>query len=154
MVWCSSRTYIYLHKHMKSIVDNSSSFSQPMSSCVWLSVFYYSKIVPNQRPFFIWMRRNIKLVFYSCLTVDRLFILLDACAMTYEITQARLGLSLFSNTSTDDGATLAYLRGHMKSMEGSSSFSSPLHQSQMRFTIMGLIHTLNYFLYALWGTKS
>ena len=152
-----------------------------MSSCVWLSIFYYTKIVLNQRPFFIWMRRNIKLVLYSCLLVDRLFLLLDACAATYEITQARLGLSLFSNTSTYDGtmevylsvfrhihplhmflfivmmaassgATLVYLRGHMKSMEGTSSFSSPLHKSQMRVTIMSLIHTLLYFLYALWVT--
>ncbi|CAB1346971.1 unnamed protein product [Coregonus sp. 'balchen'] len=33
-----------------------------MSSFVWLSVFYYTKIVPNQRPLFIWLRRNISAV--------------------------------------------------------------------------------------------
>lgn len=45
-----------------------------MSSCVWLSVFYHTKIVPNQRPLSVWVRRNINAAVYGGLIVDTLYL--------------------------------------------------------------------------------
>uniref|UniRef100_A0A8C9WID0 Taste receptor type 2 n=1 Tax=Scleropages formosus TaxID=113540 RepID=A0A8C9WID0_SCLFO len=41
-----------------------------MSSCMWLSVFYYTKIVPVQQDFLIWIKRNSKTIIYCGLLWD------------------------------------------------------------------------------------
>uniref|UniRef100_A0A8C9RVV7 Taste receptor type 2 n=1 Tax=Scleropages formosus TaxID=113540 RepID=A0A8C9RVV7_SCLFO len=40
-----------------------------LSSSMWLSIFYYTKIVQAQQVFFIWMKRNIKAIVYCGLTI-------------------------------------------------------------------------------------
>ncbi|XP_035250180.1 uncharacterized protein LOC118214380 [Anguilla anguilla] len=49
-----------------------------MSPTAWLSVFYHIRIVPAQRAFFIWMKRNFKPVVYWGLAIDRVLILSDS----------------------------------------------------------------------------
>uniref|UniRef100_A0AAZ3PW97 Taste receptor type 2 n=1 Tax=Oncorhynchus tshawytscha TaxID=74940 RepID=A0AAZ3PW97_ONCTS len=46
-----------------------------MSTSVWLNFFYYTQIVPAQRALFIWVKRNIKIIIYWGLFVDRVVFL-------------------------------------------------------------------------------
>ncbi|CAB1328706.1 unnamed protein product [Coregonus sp. 'balchen'] len=48
-----------------------------MSTSVWLNFFYYTQIVPAQRALFILVKRNIKIIIYWGLFVDRVFFLFD-----------------------------------------------------------------------------
>uniref|UniRef100_A0A8C9TRK5 Taste receptor type 2 n=1 Tax=Scleropages formosus TaxID=113540 RepID=A0A8C9TRK5_SCLFO len=48
-----------------------------MSCGVWLRLFYYTKIVPAQRAFSVWIKRNIKTIVYCGLVEDRLFLSLE-----------------------------------------------------------------------------
>ena len=148
-----------------------------MSSFVWLSVFYYTKIVPNQRPFFLWIRRNIKTLVYCGLLCNKLYFILKCVVDTTN------SLSILTNNDTLNNiwsvekqwtrsalamiwchifylmsfavmmagswtATLVYLCKHMKNMEGRSL--SSLHQKQMRVTITGLIQTILFLSCASW----
>uniref|UniRef100_A0A8C9W1D8 Taste receptor type 2 n=1 Tax=Scleropages formosus TaxID=113540 RepID=A0A8C9W1D8_SCLFO len=40
-----------------------------LSSSMWLSIFYYTKIVQAQQAFFIWVKRHIKAIVYCGLTI-------------------------------------------------------------------------------------
>ncbi|XP_055735219.1 taste receptor type 2 member 8-like [Salvelinus fontinalis] len=53
-----------------------------MSTSVWLNFFYYTQIVPAQRALFIWVKRNIKIIIYWGLFVDRVFFLFDLAVST------------------------------------------------------------------------
>ncbi|CDQ61994.1 unnamed protein product [Oncorhynchus mykiss] len=53
-----------------------------MSTSVWLNFFYYTQIVPAQRALFIWVKRNIKIIIYWGLFVDRIFFLFDLAVNT------------------------------------------------------------------------
>lgn len=53
-----------------------------MSTSVWLNFFYYTQIVPAQRALFIWVKRNIKIIIYWGLFVDRAFFLFDLAVST------------------------------------------------------------------------
>lgn len=47
-----------------------------MSSNVWLSIFFYTKIVSSQNTVFVWIRRNIATVVYAGLIVDKIYLVL------------------------------------------------------------------------------
>ncbi|XP_048094455.1 taste receptor type 2 member 114 [Alosa alosa] len=47
-----------------------------MSSNVWLSIFYYTKIVSSQNRVFVWVKRNINSVVYAGLIVDKIYLML------------------------------------------------------------------------------
>uniref|UniRef100_A0A8C9SA04 Taste receptor type 2 n=1 Tax=Scleropages formosus TaxID=113540 RepID=A0A8C9SA04_SCLFO len=151
------------------------STTTSMSSCVWLSVFYHTKIVPSQRTFFTWVKRNIKTVVYCGLVVDRIFLLAEVifstifdvsvntvsnCTVTasymvkinFAFHFFFLAYMLFfvGTMSLSWGSNLVYLCRNMKRIEMSGSpFSSGL-RSQMRVTITGIIQTVLHLFCSLY----
>lgn len=47
-----------------------------MMSSVWLSVYYCIQIVPLQRAFFLWVKKNIKLIIYAALIYQEVLVYL------------------------------------------------------------------------------
>ncbi|CAB1328707.1 unnamed protein product [Coregonus sp. 'balchen'] len=69
-----------------------------MSTSVWLNFFYYTQIVPAQRALFILVKRNIKIIIYWGLFVDRVFFLFDlAVNIFYDLIEGN-----DNNTYTND----------------------------------------------------
>uniref|UniRef100_A0A8C9S2V3 Taste receptor type 2 n=1 Tax=Scleropages formosus TaxID=113540 RepID=A0A8C9S2V3_SCLFO len=62
-----------------------------LTCSVWLSVFYYSRIVPAQQAFFIWIKKNIKTIIYCGLTLEHFL----------NLTQFFLGTPWMSNQRND-----------------------------------------------------
>ncbi|XP_061082874.1 uncharacterized protein LOC133116885 [Conger conger] len=60
----------------RSFVLHSTILSA-LSTSTWQSVFYYVCIVPDRRPFLVWMKKNIKEIVYWALITDRILVLLD-----------------------------------------------------------------------------
>ncbi|XP_036430610.1 taste receptor type 2 member 1-like [Colossoma macropomum] len=142
-----------------------------VTSSLWLTVFYYCQIVPAQRSFFIWLKKNIRLFIYAALVLDKFFFLFAFIVYIWHYIEIDLSkpktfaLSYAVNINfwlrlvyfllslcvmlTSSCATVLYLRRHMKNMEESSRSSPHLH-SQMRVTITGIVQTLLYFLCSVW----
>uniref|UniRef100_A0A8C7HWS1 Taste receptor type 2 n=1 Tax=Oncorhynchus kisutch TaxID=8019 RepID=A0A8C7HWS1_ONCKI len=72
-----------------------------MSTSVWLNFFYYTQIVPAQRALFIWVKRNIKIIIYWGLFVDRVLFLFDLASVIYYVTITE-GNDNINDTSTND----------------------------------------------------
>eukprot|EP00063_Salmo_salar_P054277 XP_014029112.1 PREDICTED: taste receptor type 2 member 8 [Salmo salar] len=72
-----------------------------MSTSVWLNFFYYTQIVPAQRALFIWVKRNIKIIIYWGLFVDRALFLFDLASDIYYVTITE-GNDNITYTSTND----------------------------------------------------
>ncbi|XP_042176025.1 taste receptor type 2 member 8-like [Oncorhynchus tshawytscha] len=72
-----------------------------MSTSVWLNFFYYTQIVPAQRALFIWVKRNIKIIIYWSLFVDRVLFLFDLASVIYYVTITE-GNDNITYTSTND----------------------------------------------------
>ncbi|XP_062389643.1 taste receptor type 2 member 114 [Sardina pilchardus] len=52
-----------------------------LSSNVWLSVFYYTKIVSSQSRVFVWAKGNITAVVYAGLIVDKIYLILFSVSL-------------------------------------------------------------------------
>ncbi|XP_036430709.1 taste receptor type 2 member 1-like [Colossoma macropomum] len=76
-----------------------------ITSILWLNVFYYCQIVPAQHPFFIWLKKNIKVFIYSALIMDRMFFLYGfTVAVAYLVKQFESSTdknTAFINNTTD-----------------------------------------------------
>ncbi|XP_036820925.1 uncharacterized protein LOC118944680 [Oncorhynchus mykiss] len=72
-----------------------------MSTSVWLNFFYYTQIVPAQRALFIWVKRNIKIIIYWGLFVDRVLFMFDLASVIYYVTITE-GNDNITYTSTND----------------------------------------------------
>uniref|UniRef100_A0A674CPL1 Taste receptor type 2 n=1 Tax=Salmo trutta TaxID=8032 RepID=A0A674CPL1_SALTR len=84
-------------------VDTFVSFAAftSMSTSVWLNFFYYTQIVPAQQALFIWVKRNIKIIIYCGLFVDRALFLFDLASDVYYVTITE-GNNNITYTSTND----------------------------------------------------
>uniref|UniRef100_A0A4W5L8G0 Taste receptor type 2 n=1 Tax=Hucho hucho TaxID=62062 RepID=A0A4W5L8G0_9TELE len=94
-------------------IDTFVSFAAftSMSTSVWLNFFYYTQIVPAQRALFIWVKRNIKVIIYWGLFVDRVFFLFDLAlnnaSVDYylTITEGNDNITYTSTNDTVSGST-------------------------------------------------
>lgn len=145
-----------------------------MTTYGWLMVYYPIMIVPSQRAFFLWVRKNIKTVIYGGMLLDSLIFLSNALfEITYiihfsklyngaefayyvitimflSIVNVYMFLRLFGMMISC--FTIAhYLNKQMKSLAASGrSLSNPRLHSQIRVTVTGIIQGVLCFLYALW----
>ncbi|KAL2081161.1 hypothetical protein ACEWY4_023014 [Coilia grayii] len=67
-----------------------------MSTSVWLSAFYYAKIVSSQSATLAWVKRNITAVVYGGLVVDKIYLFL----FVFSITMPKLLAEAHTNTNT------------------------------------------------------
>ncbi|XP_030643478.1 taste receptor type 2 member 8-like [Chanos chanos] len=56
-----------------------------MTSSVWLNVFYYSQIVPAHRSFFIWMKKNIKMVIFCALVINKIYFFFNVVTDSFAV---------------------------------------------------------------------
>nr|XP_008289046.1 PREDICTED: uncharacterized protein LOC103363877 [Stegastes partitus] len=59
--------------------------STSMNSSVWLNFFYYVQIVPAQRAFFHWIKKNIKPFIYCMWLMEKIYSLLDFTVVVLQI---------------------------------------------------------------------
>lgn len=148
-----------------------------MTCSVWLVFYYYIQIVPTQRAFLIWVKRNIRSVIYTALLFDGVLFLFNG-AVTIAV-QTFTGFSSVNSTWTEPGidelyfmsyacflimktyiiiclcimmvssfSTVQYLHRHIRSVaQGGSCFSTSRIQSQLRVTITGISQGVLYFLF-------
>ncbi|XP_023272447.1 uncharacterized protein LOC111662722 [Seriola lalandi dorsalis] len=57
------------------------TLSISLTSSVWLNLFFYTQIVPAQRAFFVWIKKNIKPIIYCICLVERTFYLFGCIVM-------------------------------------------------------------------------
>uniref|UniRef100_A0A6Q2ZIH5 Taste receptor type 2 n=1 Tax=Esox lucius TaxID=8010 RepID=A0A6Q2ZIH5_ESOLU len=135
--------------YLDEVVSFTASIS--MSTTVWLNFFYYTQIVPSKEVIFTYVKKNIKIILYSVLFVDRVFFLLDisikivaepkgynnSCSLITLTNDTSPGLYYAFQVSSfckiiyvflclclmvgSSWATSRYLRRHIKSMEHSGS---------------------------------
>uniref|UniRef100_A0AAY4E214 Taste receptor type 2 n=1 Tax=Denticeps clupeoides TaxID=299321 RepID=A0AAY4E214_9TELE len=150
-----------------------------MTSTAWLNVYYCLHIVPFQRTFFIWIKRNIRWMTCCALITDRLVFSAEKAIVGGLLYMSTIKNSTNSTLSQTDNlqftwkvtfavktlylifslvlmvasscATVRYLQRHMKNMkESRSSFSSPHLRSQIRVTVTGIIQGALYAISSLW----
>ncbi|XP_050929089.1 LOW QUALITY PROTEIN: uncharacterized protein LOC127142840 [Lates calcarifer] len=114
-----------------------------MTCYVWLNLYYCINIVPVQRAFLVWVKRNIKSVIFLALLFDgTLFSFTGAVDIAY----ATCIDFTYSNVSSFFSA--CYLHRHMRRMaQTGSCFSAPRIQSQLRVTITGISQGSIYSIY-------
>uniref|UniRef100_A0A668AYG1 Taste receptor type 2 n=1 Tax=Myripristis murdjan TaxID=586833 RepID=A0A668AYG1_9TELE len=82
VVWCTIIFLISLIVRYSLVVENAYfnvttrlllrySVFMSMTSCVWMSFYYHTQIVPARRALSIWVRKNIKSIIYIILFLDR-----------------------------------------------------------------------------------
>lgn len=58
------------------------SLSTSTTSCVWLTFFYNTQIVPAKRVVSIWIKKNIKVIIYSIWLYEKMLCVLDVIVLT------------------------------------------------------------------------
>uniref|UniRef100_A0A6Q2XJD0 Taste receptor type 2 n=1 Tax=Esox lucius TaxID=8010 RepID=A0A6Q2XJD0_ESOLU len=91
-VWLAKRTVI---QYVDPVVSFTKSTS--MSASVWLNFFYYTQIVPAQQVIFIYMKKNIKIIIYCALFVDRVFFLFNL--------SVNISFAVFNSVQDNDSST-------------------------------------------------
>uniref|UniRef100_A0AAY4E3E0 Taste receptor type 2 n=1 Tax=Denticeps clupeoides TaxID=299321 RepID=A0AAY4E3E0_9TELE len=76
-----------------------------LTSSVWLNVFYFTQIVPCQKSFFIWMKKNIKPIIYFMLVTDRSIYLGENVASSYLFFRAHSNFSTNTENNTLTNST-------------------------------------------------
>uniref|UniRef100_A0A668AP52 Taste receptor type 2 n=1 Tax=Myripristis murdjan TaxID=586833 RepID=A0A668AP52_9TELE len=143
-----------------------------MTSCVWLSFYYHSQIVPARRAISIWVKKNITYIIYTVLFLDRSVFLFDtlvdvaqvAILDTYrnvsEVNSTWMGDATHESYSVYKNYIILVYSSLCLCMMMVCSFSTAHYlpslssrrfRSQMRVTITGTIQGLLYLLYELWS---
>ncbi|XP_066542045.1 taste receptor, type 2, member 201, tandem duplicate 1 [Hoplias malabaricus] len=141
--------FIWLKKNIKVFVYSALVMDRVFFSSSFISnLFYYSEL---DRLCYSVAEANSSLTCTKQNAKDsRLLVLSEIFMINYWLRLAYYLIRLCM-MSASSCATILYLRRHMKSMEeGSSSFSSPRLQKQMRVTITGVIQAIFYFICSTW----
>lgn len=147
-----------------------------MMTSVWLSVYYYIQIVPLQRAFFLWVKKNIKLVIYTALIYQEVLIhvfgaadcvnaLVNYSTSTCNGTLLECERHLFSTTAgfyimklhvmgclvmmtVSNFSTFNYLRSHMKKVAQGNVLTQKT-ASQLRTANAAVFQGVIYFTYCI-----
>lgn len=146
-----------------------------MMTTVLLSVYYYIQIVPLQRAFFLWVKKNIKLVIYTALIYKEVLIHLFGAAncvntlVNYSTycngTLLECELPLFSTTAgfyimklhvmgclvmmtASNFSMFNYLRSHMKKVAQGNILTQKT-ASQLRAANAAVFQGVIYFTYCI-----
>lgn len=68
--------------HLISYVMFILSLSTSMTSCVWLTFFYNTQIVPAKRAVSIWIKKNMKVIIYSIWFFEKMFCVFHVIMLT------------------------------------------------------------------------
>ncbi|XP_062861473.1 taste receptor type 2 member 7 [Trichomycterus rosablanca] len=141
------------------------TYCSSFSTCAWISIFYYLKIVPQHHAFFIWIKKNIKVIVFAGFVLDQV-LLLSAITMG---TVSNLPQPTYSSNNTtflDEvnalnrtlfkmairvflayfvcpfciltfswGKTFNYLRGHIRRMEQTTGSQTTSPQQQNQMRV-------------------
>ncbi|KAF3843000.1 hypothetical protein F7725_001849 [Dissostichus mawsoni] len=150
--------------------------SNSMACSVLLNFYYYIQIVPLQRAFLIWVKRNIKILMYMVLLFDGiifLFYSVISAADAFIITRVNGTLTEYRNDgllqavyvcfiivqvhtllclciiSVSSFSTVHYLHRHIQTVTQGTIYSATMKiKSQIRVTITGIIQGVLFLLFA------
>lgn len=191
LVWCSitycvSMALLFCVLHIENHVEVvivvwgfvDCYMRNSMACSVLLNFYYYIQIVPLQRAFLIWVKRNIKILMYMVLLFDGIIFLFYSVISTadtfiHTITHVNGTLSEYWNDGllqainvcfiivevhtllylciilVSSFSTALYLHRHIKTVTQGNIYSATIQmKSQIRVTITGIIQGVLFLLFA------
>lgn len=190
LIWCSSTFDLHLvfwhllladltvgiggHQLFFWIISLFLTYSS-MTSSMWVSIYFYFKIVPSQRALLIWIKRNLSLLVYLFFLLDEIIITIysslailtmnqdngaDNCtSVNLHIGFARGGIMIFGKLhflscmaimGVCSFSMAHYLLGHIKSITR-EGFASAGIRNQLQIVIsefiQGMFFLISGFLY-------